>query len=290
MTPEQMMRAAKCDWPVVMRPNTFKGGGVDRDAKSYTLVRETDWAVLSTVSEHYKPVQNAEVFDFFKKFTASGKMVMETAGSLDGGKYVWALAKCKGDFRLGKNDEVKPYLLIVSPHVRGAAVVMKYTAIRVVCWNTMTMALGASLRHSESGTFRMPHTKRFAEQIKYAEQALGLTTAANDEFKEAAEHLAKVRVDTSKVYEYFGHLLNPTGAELKRTPVMLPKFKDALERAPGQQLATAKGTWWGALNAVTYVIDHDIGKDRQTALKNAWLANMARLKSRALALALEEAK
>jgi hypothetical protein len=136
----------------------------------------------------------------------------------------------------------------------------------------------------------MPHTKRFSEQIKYAEHALGLTTAANEEFKEAAEHLSKVRVDTAKVYEYFGHLLNPTGAELKRTPVMLPKFKDALERAPGQQLTTAKGTWWGALNAVTYVIDHDIGKDRQTALKNAWLANMARLKSRALAMALEEAK
>lgn len=291
MSPEQMMRAAKCDWQVGKRPLAFlKNGRYHEVANEHALIRETDNRVLSLVGDVYKPVQNAEVFEFFKKFTKTGHMEMETAGSLWSGRYVWALARCAKDFKVGKNDEVRSYLLICSPHVHGAALVAQYTPIRVVCWNTLTMALGSSLKRNNPGAFRMPHTKSFAEQSKYAEKALGLVIEQNDEFKEAANHLAKTKVDVAKVYEYFGHLLNPTGAELKKTPIMMPKLKEALEKAPGANMASAKGTWWGALNAVTYVVDHEIGKDRQTALKNAWLSNMAKLKRNALTLALEEAK
>lgn len=71
---------------------------------------------------------------------------------------------------------------------------------------------------------------------------------------------------------------------------MLAHLRNALTHAPGQQLPSATGTLWGAVNAVTYVVDHELGRDRGAALRSAWFGQKANLKSRALELALERAK
>lgn len=289
LTPDQMMRAAKCDWTVSKKPIKFANNGHDHEVDgSYALIRDTDNRVMSLVGDKYKPVQNSEMFDFFKKFTKAGHMKMETAGSLWDGKFVWALARIGKDFKVLGKDDVQSYLLILSPHALGYALVMQYTPIRVVCWNTLNFALGASLKGGK-GAFRMPHIRSFADNVSRAEQALGLAVKQNDEFKDAATFLAKAKAKPFDVVEYFYRVLDVNKEDIKKEPVALPKFQAALERAPGQQLITAKGTWWGALNAVTYVLDHGEAKERQTGLKNAWLGNYANIKRRALSLALESA-
>lgn len=291
MTPEQMTRTAKCDWQVGKRATAFlKNGRYHEMPDNFALIRETDNTLLSEVGPVYKPIQNVEVFEFFKKFAKEGKMEMEMAGALWGGRYVWMLARCAKDFKVGKIDDVHPYLLVCSPHVHGAALSAQYAPTRVANWTTLNAPLGAVNGDAGAKAFRMKHTKNFAKHSGLAEIAHSWVVQQNDAFKEAANHLAKTKASPAAVLAYFRKLLNPSGAELKKTPVMMPKLLEALESAPGATMASAKGTWWGALNAVTFVVDHRNGFDRETALMNAWLGDMARLKRSALALALQEAK
>lgn len=303
LTPVQMLKQAGLDWKVEKRPiygKTQAGKMVPIPGK-YGLTRDKDDAVLSIVGSTYKPVQNEQAFDFFKKFTQAGHMKMDTAGSLWGGRYTWALAKINSDFKVGKNDEVKSFLLLSSPHIHGKSLVIKFTSIRVVCWNTLSWALGADLSGKgprEEGSFRMPHTQIFDDAMKErAIQALGLAKQQAGSFRDAAILLAKSKAKAEDVDSFFCEVLkfDPRKAKKLKSgdqaePRLLEKFRQALEFAPGQELPTAKGTWWGAVNAITYTVDHAVGRERDTALKNAWFGAKANLKADALALALKRAK
>jgi phage/plasmid-like protein (TIGR03299 family) len=241
------------------------------------------------VGSVYKPVQTEQIFAFFHDFVKEAQMEIETCGSLWGGKYVWVLARVKNaDFALGKKDEMRNYLLLLAPFEHGKALIMQWTSVRVVCWNTLVAALGSALK-GKGHAFRMPHTKNFEVEKEEAKRVLGLITEQSNEFKDAATFLSKKKAAKETVDKYFRHLLT-NGSETKRDPQALAKYKAALDSSPGGELQSAKGTWWGALNAVTYVIDHQQGKSRDSALKNAWLGNQSILKRRALVLALEEAK
>ena len=299
LSPAQMLKAAKLDWTVSKREVAYKnskGVWVPSDEK-FVLARDSDDAELTMVGSTYKPVQNDEAVDFFKKFVVAGKMKMETAGSLWGGRYIWALASIEKEFAIGRsNDTVKSYLLLMQPHVHGKAMIMQYTPIRVVCWNTLTFALGSDLRgKGEATAFRMPHSTAFTDAVKkQAETTLGLASEQADEFKAAANLLAKKKIDKAETIEFFCDVLQFDPKKAKkdgiRPPRMLAKFEEALVFAPGQDLTTAEGTLWGAVNAVTYVIDHETGRDRGTALRNAWLGKLSNTKRRAFSVAVKLAK
>lgn len=298
MTPAQIAKAAKIDWTVSKRPLYTKAsdGKLIEIPGERALTRDSDEAVLDIVGKDWKEVQNHEAIDFFQKFTKAGHMEMETAGSLWGGRYIWALAKVGEDFTLGKNDHMKSYLLISSPHKKGVALVIKFTPIRVVCWNTLSWALG----QATGNTFRMPHTQKFDEATKaQAEAALGLAKKETASFKEAATLLTKKKAKAEEVEQFFCEVLqyDPKAKKSKdketvREPLMLPDFRLALTKSPGATMPTALGTWWGALNAVTFVVDQQKGQkgDASMALKNKWFGHHANIKERAFDLAIERAK
>lgn len=298
LTPEEMLKAAKLDWTVSKQPLYIKPNGdasLAEVPRGYAITRDSDHKVLSIVGETYKPVQNAEALDFFKKFTEAGHMKMETAGSLSGGRYIWALARVGEDFKLGKSDEVRSFLLLMSPHTFGKSLIIQFTPIRVVCWNTLSLALGSSLKGTGT-SFRMPHTQVFdARTAASAEMALGIAKSDVEQFREASILLSKKKAKPEQVEEFFCRVLQFNPKETKdgkkpREPLALPKLRQALTHAPGQQLNTAAGTWWGALHSVTYVFDHETGTNRDTALTNAWIGHKATLKRKALEFALEYAK
>lgn len=302
LTPEQIGKAAGLDWTVSKRRILFEGanGTPAIPLKNrFVLARDTDDQQLSIVSSVYKPVQNATALKFFKRFCEAGHMKMETAGSLEGGRYIWALAKIAKGFKLGKNDNVESYLLLCQPHVVNRSFLIQTTAIRVVCWNTLTYALGSNLKGSASA-FRMPHSTEFTPAVAArAEQALGLAAAQMDEFHEAATLLASKQASAAATENFFCDVLSFDPEEAMRVaekervkfqePANLLQFRHALNFAPGQDLATARGTWWGAVNAVTYVVDHAIGRNRDTALSSAWLGERAGMKRKAVNLALDRA-
>lgn len=291
--PLKLMKVAGCDWTVSKRPVFFNSKGSTRKFNNipgeFALVRDSDERVLSMVGSNYKPVQNRQAFEFFADFCKAGRMTMETGGSLWNGRYVWVLARLHTDFAVVKDtDEMRPYLLLMSPHSHGKALIMQYTAVRVVCWNTLQLALGGENLRGSTSAFRMPHSQNFVAKKDEAVRVLNLTTEMTDRLQRIAAILARRKAAKDQVSEFFNKVIGAK-PDAKKTPVLLPKLIRALQDAPGAHEKTAEGTWWGAFNAVTYVVDHDMGNDRQTALKNAWVGEASAMKRNALDLALEMA-
>lgn len=319
MTPAQMLKAAKIDWSVSKRP-LFIGGWQEKDGKktakingnahisktAFALCRDEDDSELSVVGASYRPVQNKDAMGFFSKFIEAGHMTMETAGSLYNGRYVWVLAKIGSSFSLANGDKVEGYLLLCSPHVHGKSLLIQFTPVRVVCWNTLMASVGdnwgKNAKAQAIGQFRMPHSIEFTDDVKEAaEVTLGVAKEQLDGFEQVARLLSKKRVSDEDTQEYFLDVMRidhddfkvaaeSEGMGRQKGAKMLELFHQALEKAPGQDLATARGTLWGALNAVTYVADHQQGGTRDIGLKNAWFSSWARTKRRALDLAVARAK
>ena len=308
LSPAQMMKAAGLDWKVEKRKMFYHPADGKKQIEvpgKFALVRDKDDKMLSVVGATYKPVQNDIAMDFFKKFVVAGKMQMETAGALYGGQYIWSLARLGKDFTLGKGDEVRGFLLLCQPHILGKAMVIQFTPIRVVCWNTLNFALGSDLK-GRPGAFRMPHSMAFNDSVRAsAELALGLATNQMEEFKLAATVLSKRKAKPADVEKYFCDVLKfdpktvakegprkskKTKDDKVKEPRMLEKLRLALTHSPGSQLPSAAGTWWGALNAVTFVVDHELGRDQSAALRTSWMGGKAVLKRRAVDLAIKEAR
>jgi len=315
MSPEQMLVAAGLDWTVSKRPAYFAAEKFVPNLyapelntnmvlveDNFFVVRDTDNKVLSHAGTGYNPFQNRDVMSFFKKFTEAGDMFMETAGSLKEGQEIWGLAKLKDGFQLAGGDEVKGYLLLNNSHKVGKAMTVMFTPIRVVCNNTLTLALN----DSGANKFRILHLQMFDQEImQAAEEALGLSSTRMAQFKEQSEFLASKRAQTLDVDNFIAELfqkdtllergkasnqneLPPLRDEFKRTALAV---SEAYEVSPGSTLASAKGTWWGALNAVTYVVDHPRRTSSEgSSLYSAWFGNGANVKRRAMEKALEYAQ
>ena len=315
MSPEQMLVAAGLDWTVSKRPAYFAAEKFVPNLyapelntnmvlveDNFFVVRDTDNKVLSHAGTGYNPFQNRDVMSFFKKFTEAGDMFMETAGSLKEGQEIWGLAKLKDGFQLAGGDEVKGYLLLNNSHKVGKAMTVMFTPIRVVCNNTLTLALN----DSGANKFRILHLQMFDQEImQAAEEALGLSSTRMAQFKEQSEFLASKRAQTLDVDNFIAEMfqkdtllergkavnqneLPPLRDEFKRTALAVA---EAYEVSPGSTLASAKGTWWGALNAVTYVVDHPRRTSSEgSSLYSAWFGNGANVKRKAMEKALEYAQ
>lgn len=315
LTPLEMQEAAKLNWTVSKRPSYTldapewsENVGIIQAENTFHIVRDSDNRILSHCGRDYIPIQNSDIFKFFKRFTEAGHMTMETAGSLKNGGEIWGLAKISEDFELVGGDLIKGYLLIDQPHIVGRSMTIKVTPVRVVCNNTMTMAL----RQDGTASFRMPHVREFGDEvIEAAEEALGLSTEQMTKFKEAATLLSNKKAKHSEVLDYIGEIYQPImiaeyrneqrlREEGKAIGIQEPlkdklnKFPslvvDAMEYSPGANLKSAKGTWWGALNAVTYVEDHlRESQNEGNALHSSWFGAAANRKGKALELALKRA-
>ena len=142
LTPEQMLKAANLDWTVTPVPAFAEIGGKQVDIGRSALVRDRDNKILDVITNDWVPNQNSTAFEFFNDFISAGEMEMHTAGSLRDGQIVWALAKVKESFDLFGGDTVESYLLFTNPHKYGHSIDVRFTPIRVVCNNTLSLSLG----------------------------------------------------------------------------------------------------------------------------------------------------
>jgi len=318
MSPNEMLVAAGLDWTVSKRaaytidnPNTMCLTDPTSESNfihvpdNHFVMRDTDNTVLSHCGPNYVPFQNAEVMDFFSKFTDAGNMKMETAGSLKNGQEIWGLAKLDSNFAIG-DDRVGGYLLLNNSHKAGKAMSIMFTPIRVVCNNTLTLAMNTA---NSKDRFRVCHVQMFDEEIKVAaEQALGLSGEAMTSFKEQAEFLSSKRIKEHTLEQFIAELCQPQllvdrkshleklGEDFTLPPLRdqfnrkATQIREAFENSPGAWMPSANGTWWGALNAVTYVVDHQGSSNQEGALNSAWFGSGAQVKRKAMAKALEYAE
>jgi phage/plasmid-like protein (TIGR03299 family) len=281
MTPLQMMEAAGLNWEVEKVKSFIEYDGKRIPTGQESLVRKTDGKILTQVGPGWNPVQNAEAFEFFTDFVANGDMIMDTAGSLKNGRIVWALADVRDGFSLFGGDEVKGYLLFSNPHMYGKSIDVKFVLTRVVCNNTIAVALNEKGQPS----VRVNHRSQFdAERVK---EILGLSHRKVENFKEAAEFLGSRNYQKQDLQKYFGKVFGLSSKEDKDISRTAERAVELVETSPGANFKP--GSWWNVYNAVTYMTDHELGRSQDTRLTSAWFGGNAKRKIEALDLALEMA-
>lgn len=288
LAPAQMLEKAGLDWTVQKIPAFADIGGKKKSVGWSALVRSSDESVLSVVSNDWNPVQNHEAFDFFHEYCAAGDMEMHTAGSLRDGQIVWALAKVKDSFDLFKGDQVDSYLLFTNPHKFGQCIDVRFTPIRVVCNNTLTL----SLNQKAERVVKKNHRTVFdAAEVK---EALGIATEKLAKYKEMAAFLGSRKFKDETVKEYFNRVFpvlaynKEKGPQRKELSKSATRALEVLHTQPGARFA--EGSWWQAFNAVTYLTDHEIGRSADTRLQSAWFGANKNLKLKALETAVEFAE
>ena len=290
LTPVQMMQKAGVDWTVHECESfvEFNGERVPTGMKS--LVRSTDARVLTNVGADWNPVQNEQAFEFFSEYVFAGDMEMHTAGSLRDGQMVWALAKVKDSFELFGGDTVESYLLFSNPHQYGKSIDVRFTPIRVVCNNTLSLSLSMQAERQ----VKVGHRVEFNPgEVK---EALGIASEKLATYREMAEYLGSKRFSMDKLIEYYNTVYPRTSDKRVQDKKLsvdtlsrnAKQCLDVLETQPGAEFA--EGSWWQAYNSVTFVTDHIQGRNADNRLYSSWFGGNQARKKNALETAIEFAE
>ncbi|MEN6533117.1 MAG: DUF932 domain-containing protein [Bryobacteraceae bacterium] len=278
---EAWLQAARLDWELKRLPVQYLVDGKLRTMEErFVLARSDTHEALSIVSDDYQIVQPREVLEFYRDLMDDYGYTLETAGALDHGRKVWALARTGVTGAAGKHgeDEIAAYVLLATSCDKTLATTAAFTSIRVVCQNTLFFAT-EEVRKKGRPQVKVPHNFRFnADQVK---AELGLMDPAWKAFMEKVRKMAAYRMEAEAASSFFKSLLAQKDKPLTRTAEREHQTISALFRsAPGQEFATAKETLWGAVNAVSYFTDH-VRSGSEERLDGAWFGTGYALKEKA---------
>ena len=206
-TSEEALRLAGLDWNVVQEPiyTPFR----EKIEGFKANVRDSDRKVLGVVSDRYKVIQNVEAFSFTDELLGQG-VRYETAGSLSGGKRVWLLARLPREYIIA-GERISPYLVFSNTHDGSGSVKVAVTPVRVVCNNTLNLALETAQR-----SFSMVHTGNISDKITEARDTLFKAESYMDRLGAEFEQLHQQKVTDAEVQKYI-ELLIPLESNATRT-------------------------------------------------------------------------
>jgi phage/plasmid-like protein (TIGR03299 family) len=274
-TLEEAMVAGGLDWTVGRVPIVPVNEPQTQIPHRVAIVRQDrqpgdSGRVVGVVHPGFEPLQNREGAMIFDALMGQGKPIYHTGGYLKNGEVIWLLAKMPGDIRVRGDDVLDTYLLFTNSHDGSVAIDIRLTTVRVVCQNTLSMALhkntaGKVFRRAHSGSYDLikEEAKAFFEfSIKQSKEAEALfsrlaeSRCTNVDFQ---SFLEKLMPDPSKP------------ATANRNPTVLRGFETRMETVretrkevmlvhqrgiPHRQIPPAEANWWGALNSVTAWSDH----------------------------------
>jgi phage/plasmid-like protein (TIGR03299 family) len=212
--------------------------------KRNALVRTRDNNPLSVVSDSYKPLQNKVAFEWFDPIVKAGDATYETAGSLQGGKKIWILAKLKRDMEVVKGDEVRNYLLLANGHDGVTGIMIQPSNIRTVCENTLLQSLGTGL------VTTIWHHGDISEKMDRIKRLLGLAEKQFEQKHEMYKAMANFPVNDTNIAGYVHHLIpnaNEEATERIKESVTAAQEKiwELAETGLGTDIPGVKGTMWG---------------------------------------------
>ena len=285
------------------------------------LYRSDTHEPLSVVSQRFQEVQPKEILEFYRDLTEQSGFELETAGVLKGGKKFWALAKTGQTSALKGKDVSNGYILLATACDGTLATTAQFTSIRVVCNNTLAIALKAQNAGSNNtGVVKVPHSTRFdAEKVKHQ---LGISVRAWDEHMYEMKQLSQRKVTQQEAAAYFDAVFNNSNLSVadqedsiiqyyrnaalpKPTIPVTPSINKSDNKTEpngramskvmtmfnghgrGAELSSAKDTAYGLLCAITEFTDHErraMSTDHR--LDSAWFGAGAALKQRGLEQAL----
>lgn len=265
-TSGQMLTAAGLDWTVsldpVYRVKLQDGGPSFEQIKTTACTVRTDnQKVLGVMSSNYKPVQNRAAFAFMDSIVGEAAAMYHTAGSLHGGKRVWALAKLPQSIVVTPADVVDQYLLLVNDHGGDHALTALFTPIRVVCDNTLRAALGTVLGKKESeadGRAWVRHVGNLEAQLDEARRVLGIGKRYFEIAGQAYQALSAQQISDQMLQEYYLAVFPLAEDADDRARVKHATLTERLAALyqGGKGADFSRGTAWGAYNSVAEWIDH----------------------------------
>ena len=223
-----------------------------------------------------------EVLEFYRDLVRSYGYALETCGALDGGRKVWALARTgiTGAADNGGKDELAAYVLLATSCDKTLATSAAFTSVRVVCQNTLFFAY-EDIKTQRRLQVKVPHNLRFdPHQVK---EKLGLMDQAWSGFIMMVRKMADRPMKPDAASAFFEQVLLPKNAKALSSKAQREHktIRGLFKSAPGQDLTTAKETLWGAVNAVTYYVDHVRSGDGVDRLDSSWFGAGCTLKERA---------
>ena len=234
--------------------------GVNEWPEQHVLFRSDSKAPIGMVSDSYKVVQPHEIYGFFRDFVEKHNFKMEAAGVLRGGGRFWALAQMPGVSDLG-GDITVPYVLLSTSADGSLATEARFTAVRVVCANTLAYA------RAQKADFRATHRSLF-DPAKAA-KALAKANAQFAQYHDTAEKMAAFTVTSAQAAVILAGLLNPKAADLKTGAVNGAEMDKVRESKAWQTIVglfsgagngsmndASRGTAFGMLQAMTEYYDH----------------------------------
>jgi phage/plasmid-like protein (TIGR03299 family) len=256
-TREMLEAAYLHDWNVRLEPVPYPAE-YNVISPSYMVVRTNPFGeaddVLSTVGQRYRVLQNEDLFYFGDALLDGGRW--ETAGSIKNGRMVFGSLALDRETVLdpnGVSDVVKSYLLVHTSHDGSTAVQASITPVRVVCQNTLNMALSGTKQ-----TFKMRHTQTMAGKVIAAREALSLANTYLDAFDKEAKALIAKEITKAK-FDKIIQAVYPRPTEDAKGAVKKWETKvDLLEEIYSSDTVMGSGvagTAWGAFNTLTERLD-----------------------------------
>jgi len=292
-TAVEAIQAARLDWEVMKLPLSVQDDRYRLSIRDrFGMVRKDLWGtdqakVLGIVGKSYTPLQNRDAFKFFDPIVGEDAAVYHTAGVLGDGERVWILAKLPEDMRVIGDDIAHKYLLLSNSHNGTSAVQVKFTPIRVVCQNTLTLAL------NQGPTFRIFHTRDLPQRMQQASDMLGIIRQRFDEIEQTFQTMTQVKMNRSRLDEYFQMVFpDPVRTEsekaLRRVAENRIWAEQFFDQGKGNRLPGVAGTLWAAYNGVAELVDHrPIAKTPDRHLNSIWFNDGYYTKARAYRLAKE---
>ena len=282
---EQWQVAAGMDWSIERSPVRFNAQGNDQIYSGQSvLYRSDDNTPLSVVSNRYKPVQPKEVLGFFRDLVAENGFKIHTAGTLMGGKRMWALAETGKFGEVCKGDGIGGFFLLSTSCDKTLATTARFTTVRVVCNNTLTAAVNRDVNQVS-----FSHIQQFDHVAVKAQ--LGNAVESFGSFMEMAKVLQKAKLSAQEAKEFVGFLVSTSvqlaDEEYDVTTNRAYKKILALFNEEAKGIELVGHTKWGMVNAVTEYYDHfNPTRSDDARLNSAWFGAGERAKNQALDLLL----
>lgn len=265
-TSEDALHVAELDWRVEQTP-VFTDAGIEIPGYKANR-RNTDGSILGIVSDRYRIVQNTEAFEFTDAIvgeTEDGVVKYETAGSLCGGKRIWLLARMPVKKVL--DDDVEPYMFFSNSHDGTGAIKVGMTPIRIVCANTLSLALNTAKRQ-----WSTKHVGDMQSKLEEAKLCLRLADAYMTSLDEEADRLANAKLYEEQIAEILDEMfpIDDKASERKKNNVL--QFKNNFWTAYNMpDIAKFENSAWKAINSMSDVITHaEPQRATKTYNENRW--------------------
>ncbi len=284
-------KAAGMDWTIKSAPVDFacitdtNSVAISRDFAGQNVLYRSDTGMpLSVVTNRYKPVQPYEVLEFFDTLVKESGFRLHTAGTLFGGKRMWALAETGKFGEVSNGDGIGGFLLLSTSADRTLSTTARFTTVRVVCNNTLSMAT-----NDKSHCVSFTHATKFDHDLMRAK--LGKAVENFGAFMEMAKFLRTRQMNSIQAKKFITNLMLKSDQwddDLAITNMQKSKGYNKILSLFGSD---AKGanmaghTRWGMLNAVTEYMDHHLpARTPDARLNNTWFGNGDNLKQKAISM------